>query len=413
MFGPFRLDPEEYRLQKDGLVIPLTPKTLAMLLMLVRSNGNLVEKELLIQELWPDTFVEESNVTFNISVIRKALGDTAQAPRYIETVPKRGYRFLPAVKEIRTESEIKSLAVLPFVNMSGQEEGEYFADGIHEALISELAHIGPVRVISRTSSLQYKHGKQRMPAFARSLQLDFAIEGSVLLERNHVRVNVRLVDAVNDAQMWAQSYDRPLRDVLSVQAEVAGSIAHRIGIKLSPSQEVRLRDSRSIDPEAHANYLKGRYYWHQFFTEAGMKTAIAHFRRALELDPNYAEAWAYLSACFAAMAVQSMLPAGQAEAEAQPAAKRALALAPLSAEAHMVVAANHLFLTWNWPAAERAIRKAIDLNPSCEAHSLFAHYALARGWCEEAIYWQRRALDLDPMSATMNNDLVWAYLAES
>ena len=410
LFGPFRLDPEEYRLQKDGLVVPLTPKNLAMLLMLVRSNGNLVEKDQLIQELWPDTFVEESNLTFNISVIRKALGDTVQTPRYIETVPKRGYRFLPSVEEVRTESQIKSIAVLPFVNMSGQEAVDYLADGIHEALISELAHISSLRVISRTSSMQYKSGKQSLAAFARSLQLDFAIEGSVLVEGSRVRINVRLIDAVNDAQLWAQSYDRSLRDVLSVQAEVAGSIVQRIELKLTPAQETRLRDIRSIDPEAHAAYLKGRYYWHQFFTEAGMKTAIEYFREAIELQPNYAEAWAYLSACFAAMAVQSMLPPAQAEAEGQPAAKRALELAPLSAEAHTIVAAYYLFFDWNWLGAERAIRKAIELSPSCEAHGLFAHYALARGWCEEAIYWQRRALDLDPMSATMNTDLVWAYL---
>lgn len=410
LFGPFRLDPDEYRLQKDGLVVPLAPKTLSMLVILVRDNGNLVEKDRLIRELWPDTFVEESNLTFNISVIRKALGDTAQTPRYIETVPKRGYRFVASVEEVRTESQIRSLAVLPFVNMSEQEEGEYFADGIQEALISELAHIISLRVISRTSSRQYNRAKHSLSDFARALQLDLAVEGSVLLEGNRVRINVRLIDAVNDTQLWAQSYDRLLRDVLDVQSEVAESIAQRIELKLTPSQQSRLRNTRAIDPEAHAAYLKGRYYWHQFFTEAGMKKAIDYLRHAIELEPDYAPAWAYLSACFTAMGVQAMLPPEQAQAEAKPAAERALALAPLSAEAHGIMAANCLFFDWNWPATEGAIRRAIELNPSCEAHGLFAHYALARGWCEQAIVSQRRALDLDPMSATMNTDLVWVHL---
>jgi TolB-like protein len=296
------------------------------------------------------------------------------------------------------------------VSMSGQEEGEYFADGIQEALISELAHISSLRVISRTSSMQYKRAKQSLSDFAQALQLDLAVEGSVLLEGNRVRINVRLIDAVNDTQLWAQSYDRPLRDVLDVQSEVAESIAQRIELKLSPSQQSRLRNTRAINPEAHAAYLKGRYYWHQFFTEAGMKKAIEYLRLAIELEPGYSPAWAYLSACFTAMGVQAMLPPEQAQAEAKPAAERALALAPLSAEAHVIMAANCLFFDWNWAATEGAILKAIELNPSCEAHGLFAHYALARGWCEQAIVSQRRALDLDPMSATMSTDLVWAHL---
>jgi len=410
LFGPFRLDPGESRLQRDGLVVPVAPKTLAMLAMLVRNNGKLVEKELLMRELWPETFVEESNLTFNISVMRKALGDTAQNPGYIETVPKRGYRFVAAVKEIRTESQVKSLAVLPFANLSGQDAGEYFADGIQDALISELAHIGELRVISRTSSMQYRAAKQSLPEFARALQLDFAVEGSVLLEGNRVRINVRLVDAINDRQLWTQNYDRHLRDVLAMQSEVTAAIAQRIEVQLTPSQDTRLRNPQPIAPEAHAAYLKGRYHWHQFFTETGMKTAIEYFDRAIQLQPDYARAWAYLSACFTAMAVQSMLPAEQAERKGKAAAKHALTLDPSSAEAMMADAATHLFFDWNWTAAERAIRTAIELSPSCEAHSLFAHYALARGWGEQAIASQRRALDLDPISATMNTDLIWAHL---
>ena len=412
LFGAFRLDPDECRLQREGLVVPLAPKTLAMLLMLVRNHGSLVAKEELLQELWPDTFVEESNLTFNVSVLRKALGETAHTASYIETVPKRGYRFVAQVKEVRTESQVKSLAVLPFTNLSQHESGEYFAHGMQDALISELAHISSLRVISRTTSSHYKTTQESLTAFARDLQLDFAVEGSVLIEDDRLRIQVRLVDAINDRQLWAQSYDRYLPDVLTVQSDLAASIARLIEVELTPAEEERLRSARTIDPDAYAAYLKARYYWHQFFTEAGMKTALVHLQRALDLEPRYAPAWAYLSACFTAMGVQSMLPPSEAEPPARSAAHQAVECDPLSSEAHLCLAAQYLFFDWNWPAFEHAIQTSIHLNPNGEGHGLFAHYALARGWCDQAIVAQRRALDLDPMSATMNTDLIWAYLLD-
>src|SRR5215470_7773952 len=153
LFGPFRLDVEECCLLQDGLMVALTPKAFAMLLLLVRHNGSLVEKDSLMADLWPDAFVEESNLTFTVSLIRKALGDTAQASSYVETVPKRGYRFIAPVKEVQAENQVKSIAVLPFENLSLQEGAEYFANGMHDALISELAQIASLRVISRTSSI--------------------------------------------------------------------------------------------------------------------------------------------------------------------------------------------------------------------------------------------------------------------
>jgi DNA-binding winged helix-turn-helix (wHTH) protein len=180
-FGPFRLEPQESRLLNDGLQVPLTPKAFAMLLVLVRNSGKLVEKEFLMRELWPDAFVEESNLTFSMSVIRKALGDHAQTAGYIETVPKRGYRFIAPVREVQTERDVKSLAVLPFASASAGEESEHFAEGVQEALISELAQISSLRVISRASSMQYKNGWP-LPAYARALQLDVVVEGSVALE---------------------------------------------------------------------------------------------------------------------------------------------------------------------------------------------------------------------------------------
>jgi DNA-binding winged helix-turn-helix (wHTH) protein len=182
-FGPFRLEPEECRLLRDGLLVPLTPKAFAMLLVLVSRSGSLVEKEFLMQELWPNAFVEEGNLPFTISVIRKALGEGARTAGYIETVPKRGYRFTAPVREVHAESQVKSLAVLPFANLGADEGSQYLADGMQDALIAELAQIGSLRVISRTSSMQCRSATRPLAAFARASQLDVVVEGSVPARR--------------------------------------------------------------------------------------------------------------------------------------------------------------------------------------------------------------------------------------
>jgi len=411
VFGPFRLEPEECRLQRDGLLVPLTPKAFAMLLVLVRNSGSLVEKEFLMQELWPDAFVEEANLTFTISVIRKALGESARTASYIETVPKRGYRFTAPVREGRAERQVKSVAVLPFVNLSPGEGSQYFADGMQDALIAELAQVGSLRVISRTSSMQRRSAAHPLPALARALQLDVVVEGSALVEHDRARINVRLIDAPNDQHLWAQSYERHLRDVPSWQSEVARSIAQQIDVTVTPREDARLRQIHSVDPEAHAAYLRGLYYWHQSFTETAFRTAIAHFRHATGLEPDYARAWSGMANCFGAMAVQSMVPPREGTTEAKYAAEKALALDPLLAEAHVSMAAIDLFFEWNWASAERGLKSALDLSPSYSlAHSLFTHYAAARGWGEHAIASARRALDLDPISPAANVDLAWAYL---
>jgi TolB-like protein/Tfp pilus assembly protein PilF len=392
------------------LLVPLTPKAFAMLLLMVRNSGSLVEKEFLMQALWPDTFVEEANLTFTMSMIRKALGESARTGSYIATVAKRGYRFTASVREVEAEHQVKSVAVLPFVSLSGGEANQYFADGLQDALIADLAQLGSLRVISRTSA-QWTSAARPLQAFARALQLDVAVEGSVLLEGDRVRISVRLIDAIDDQQLWAQSYERHLRDVLSCKSEIARSIAQRIEITVTPREDARLREVHSIDPEAHAAYLRGRYYWHQSFTQTAFRTAIAHFRRAIDLDPGCAQAWSGMANCFTAMAVQSMVPPEEGASEAKHAAERALALDPSLAEAHTSMAAIRLFFEWNWVSAERGLKSALDLSPSYSlAHSLFTHYAVARGWTEHAIASARRALDLDPMSPVTNVDLAWAYL---
>jgi DNA-binding winged helix-turn-helix (wHTH) protein/tetratricopeptide (TPR) repeat protein len=408
VFGPFRLEPEEGRLLRDGLLVPLTPKAFAMLLVLVSHSGRLVDKDVLMQELWPDAFVEEGNLTFTMSVLRKALGDSARTARYIETVPKRGYRFIAPVREIDVKNPVKSVAVLPFLNLGSAEGSEYLAAGIHDALIDELARNGSLHVISRTSSM----GATRpLAAFARALQLDAVVEGSALLEGDRVHIRVSLTDPLDDEPMWTQSYERSLRDVVSWQSEVARTIAQQMDATPAPRGYAAPGQDRAVAPEAHAAYLRGRYYWHQSFTASAFRSAIRHFRQALDLDAGYAPAWSGLANCFSAMAVQAMLPPEQGLSQAKHAAERALALEPSLAEVHVSMAAVQLFFEWNWASTERALQSAVDLSPSYSpAHALFAHYAAARGWTHYAIASARRALDLDPMSPVAHLDQAWAYL---
>jgi tetratricopeptide (TPR) repeat protein len=220
-----------------------------------------------------------------------------------------------------------------------------------------------------------------------------------------------LIDALNDQHLWAEKYERHLRDVTSWQSEVVMSIVQHIEVTITPREDARLRRVHSVDPEAHAAYLRGRYYWHQSFTETAFRTAIAHFRHAIDLAPTYTLAWSGLANCFGAMAVQSMLAPKEAASEAKHAAEQALALDPSLAEAHSSIAGIRLFFEWNWASAERALRRAIELSPSYSlAHGLFTHYAVARGWAEHAIASARRGLDLDPMSPVANVDLAWTYL---
>jgi TolB-like protein len=403
MFGPFRLEPEQSRLLRDGLLTPLPPKTFALLLALVRNHGRLVEKEALMQQLWPDAFVEEANLTFHVSVLRKTLGQSAHEGGYIETAPKRGYRFRAPVREVREETDIKSIAVLPF-SAPDSQTGEYFAGGMHEALISELAQIRGLRVISRTSSQHYGTAGRPLPELARALNIDVAVEGCVFLEGDRARIDIRLVDALEDRHLWAHRYERNLRDLLSLQRELACAIVSQIQVKLTKREEERLGQAHPVHPEALTACLRGRYYW-DHFTETGMQQAIALFQQAIEIDSSYAQAWAGLSACYSAMAVQSIVAPRAAAVKAHRTAQQAIQLDPLLPDAHLTIAATRLFFDWDWRGAERALATAIDLSPSLSgAHNLFTHYALAQGWGEHAIASARRALELAVSLVAPNRD---------
>ena len=250
-------------LRKDGVKIRLQEQPFQILQILLERPGEVVTREDLRKRVWPsDTFVDfDHGINNAIKRLREALGDTAETPRYVETLPRRGYRFVG--KSERDTAKMRSLAVLPLEDLSHDLEREYFADGLTEALITILAKIGDLRVISRTSAMQYKGVHKNVREIARELDVDTIVEGTVLRVGHRVRITAQLIDAVKESHLWAESYERDLRDVLSLQSEIAQSIAREISVKLTPQEMAQLAEVRPVDPDAYEAYLKGRYYWNK------------------------------------------------------------------------------------------------------------------------------------------------------
>ena len=454
-FGPFRIDTVERLLLCGFEKIPLTPKAADTLLVLVTNAGRVVEKDELIKSVWPDTFVEEGALARNISALRKALGDGAEDFRYIETIPKRGYRFVAPVKDV-TESQtrpvdlvekprkprrrrllpwtagallliaaatgaffwlrpparpaIKSLAVLPLDNPSSDPAQEYFADGMTEELINSLAKIEALKVISRTSAMTYKGVRNKpLPQIARELNVDAVVEGSVLQSGKRVRITVQVFEGRTERQLWAQSYEEDLRDVLGLQAEVASAIAREIRVQLTPQEKQRLTRSRQVDPEAYLAYSYGRYWWNKR-TAQDLQKGIEYFQNAIAKDPSYAPAYAGLADAYGLLGSigSDVLPPNEVMPKAKEAALKAVKLDDNLAEGHTSLAYVKLSYDWDMDGAEHEFKRAIDLNPGyATAHHWYAHYFLANGQSERALTEIRRAQTLDPLSLSINVGLGW------
>ncbi len=308
-----------------------------------------------------------------------------------------------------TDGRIETLAVLPLANLSGDPEQDYFADGMTEALIADLAKIGALRVISRTSAMQYKGAKKPLPEIARELNVDAVVEGSVMRVGERVRITAQLIEAATDQHLWAESYDRELCDILMLQSEVAKAIAHEIKIKLTPQEQACLTCVRQVDPEAHELYLKGRYHWNKR-TDEGLHKAIDYFDRAIERDSSYAFAYAGVADCYNILGFYSLLPPKETFPKARTAAAKALEIDDVIAEAHASLAFVKLYYDWEWPAAERGFKRAIQLNPGyATAHHWYAEYLLASEQSDDAIAEFRRARELDPLSLIINAGVGWAF----
>lgn len=478
-FGPWRLDAAQHLLFQHGAHVPLQPKAFEILLALVERPGEVVSKEELMERVWPDTFIEEINLTKNISVLRKTLANGEDIQDYIQTIPKRGYRFVAELSEPpmvaepdapQTEEtslaqvapgpppstgaaaasaahqsvqsawnrralltalvvigvvlsallygrrtptaqpdQIKSLAVLPLENLSGDASQEYFADGMTDALISDLAKIGALRVISRTSVMTYKGTKKSLPQIASELQVDAVVEGSVLRSGDRILVRTKLIHAADERHLWGESYERDLRDVLKLQSEVARAITREIQAKVTPAEQTRLSQSRRVNRKAYDDYLQGRYlYWNKR-TKVNLEKALEYFQSAIQEDPTYALAYAGLADCYNSLGsvMYSGLSPGEARQRAVAAASKALEYDSQLAEAHAARGyANHY--NWNWDESAREFKRAIELNPNyANAHGHYANYLVSRGYSEEAIAEADRSLELDPLSLDIGVNRGW------
>ena len=438
-FGIFEVDPRSGELRKQGVKIKLQDQPHQVLVMLLERPGEVLTREDLQKKLWPaDTFVDfDRGLNRAINRLREALGDNADSPRFIETLPRRGYRFIASVQiavavpgnaafdgsplealephppsvsasnvgrsadsllAARAQGQIRSLAVLPLQSLSGDPAQEYFVDGMTDELITVVAKISQLRVISRTSAMHYKGANKPLPAIARELGVDAVVEGTVMRSGQKVRITAHLIHAADDRHLWSDQYERDLGDILALQGEVAQAIADRIHITLTQEEHTRLARARRVNPKAYEAYLRGTFFRNKW-TEDGLDKSIDFFDTAIALDPDAAQSHAGLAHSYCAIGILGTRPAGDVYPRAKAAARTALALDETVAEAHFSLADVQKGYDWDWTAAEESYTRALALDPSnAVAHTWYADYLCTMSRSAEAIVEAGHARELDPIS---------------
>jgi TolB-like protein len=336
-FGPFEVDFKAGELRKRRAKVKLQDQPFQVLQVLLEHPGELVSREELRQRIWPaDTFVDfDQGLNNAVKRLREALGDSSESPRFIETIPRRGYRFIGEMEAATkpTANPIQSLVVLPLDNLSHDPEQEYFADGLTESLITNLAKISALRVISRTTAMNYKGVRRALPEIARDLGVDAVVEGTVLRAGERVRISAQLIDACDDRHFWAESYERDMRDVLTLHADLAQAIAKQIQIRVTPRERALLQKVGPVDPDAYENYLRGRY----FFAKRGgdmLQKGMQAFQRAITNDATYAAAHAGLADCVSLLGWFAFVSPEEGCGEAKRLALKAVEMDPELAEGH-------------------------------------------------------------------------------
>lgn len=411
-FGTFEVDFESRELRKRGMRVRLEEKPFQILELLLERPGGVVTRQILREKLWPDTHVGyEQSLNTAVNKLRELLGDSSQSPRFVETLPRVGYRFIAPVDSpgrTQTYAAKKMLAVLPFENLSGDREQEFFAEGLTEELISHLGQLNPKRlgVIARTSAIQYRGSKKTIGEIARELNVEYVLEGSVRRQGTSVRVTAQLIGARDQTHLWAASYDRDLRDILAVQHDVARHVVIALAPELLPGQDMV---KGAADPAAHEACLRGRFFSGQRSEEA-LKKAIACFEQALSLDPNCARASYGIADCCNLLCWFGAFSPREAGQRAAEAASRALHLDDSLGEAHASMGLVRYWFEWDWLAAEQEFLRAIELNPSCaSAHQWYASFLGAMGRLDEAQAEHQRARQLDPLSLIISMGVADPY----
>jgi TolB-like protein/Tfp pilus assembly protein PilF len=449
-FGPFRLDRAERRLLRGSRPVQLTIKAFETLLALVENEGRVLGKDELIARVWPDAVVEEGSLNVNIYTLRRALGETLGGAKYIETVPRRGFRFVVQVRAVNSESKaskngrvveragsgnhrqataaapnsphangasarrgrkvIDSLAVLPLVNAGRDAEMEYLSDGITESIINSLSQLPQLRVMARSTVFRYKGRDVDPQAIGRELNVSAVLTGRVIQLNENLIIRTELVDVADGWQLWGEQYNRNHADLLAVQEEISREISEQLRLKLSGEQKRRLAKRYTESTEAYQTYLKGRFYWNKRTLE-GLRRGVEYFQQAIRLDPDYALAYAGLADSHLLMGSveYGALHPKEALQSAKIATLEALRLDGTLAEAHASLGYVRLF-DWDWSEAGKEYRKAVELNPNyATAHHWYALYLTAMGRHAEAEASIKRAQELDPLSLPIGVGVGWHF----
>jgi TolB-like protein/Tfp pilus assembly protein PilF len=426
LFGDFELRPEGYELVRRGTPLHLEPRVFELLAFLIANRHRVVSKQELLERLWRRQFVSESALTGAVRDLRRALGESGSKAGWIRTVHGRGFRFVGDVTETTGVSAAvaapggaraappgpPSLVVLPFEDVGGVDSPEYFADGMTDALINELARIGSLRVISRTSSMRFKGAQRPLDAIARELGVAHVVEGTVLRAGDRVRITVQLVRAQGEESVWAERYERRLADVLALQAEVAQAVAREVDAQLTPGERRRFARRRQVDPEVFLLDLEGRHFVAQR-TEGGFRRAARCFQQALDLDPTFAPAHAGLAEVYAMLGNYGIAAPGEVHAPARAAAERALELDPGMAEASRTLALLRWQFEFDWRGAEAEYGKALVLGPQSALVRYWrgTFYGI-QGRFAEGRAEHERALALDPLGLNVVAVMGWMLYFE-
>jgi TolB-like protein/Tfp pilus assembly protein PilF len=418
-FGVFEADVRAGELRKSGARVRVQEQPFQILVMLLQKPAEVVSREELRQKLWPsDTFVDfEHGVNSAVARLRDLLGDSADSPRYIETLPRRGYRFIapvdgPSMAQPKDEAakKIASIAVLPFENVAADPETEYIADGITESLINRLAQLPRLRVMARSTVFRYKGQMTDPIAIGRELNVGAILTGRVLERSGTLVISAELADVEAGWQLWGQQYNRKPTDILIVQEEIAQKISEGLRLPLTGREKERLSKQPTQNTEAYHTYLRGSFWWNKR-TREGLERAIEYFKKAIAQDPNFALAYAGLSDSYYLLAGTAFagMPPRQAFPLAKAAAIKALEIDEGLAQAHASIAS--IFSSeWNWAAAGEEYRKSIELNPSYPTvRHWYAFYLSAMGRMEEALAEGIKAMELDPLSIIINRDLALLF----
>ncbi len=410
-FGDFRLDGRKrLLLGRDGATVPLAPKAFDTLSYLVEHAGAVLAKDELMRAVWADTAVEENNLNQNISILRRVLGEGHADNRYIATVSGRGYQFVAKVKIAAAKpfagkpAARASIVVLPFVNINGDPDFEYFGDGLAEELINALSKLGHLRVVARTSAFSFKGKPADVREVAEKLGATLVLEGSLRRSGNQLRIIAQLINAEDGCHLWSQRYDREmeLRDIFEVQDEITLAVVEALQLKMTGRERADALKHHTQSVKAHELYLKGRFHLFRM-SPSGIRSGMAYLQEAIRADPYDAHAQVGLAHAYRMHAFALEMPPKEVLPRAKAAAEKAVELDGTLAEAHAVLGFNIFWYEWAWNKAEKHLRRALELNAnSADARWMFAHLCSNTGRHAEALAEIARAREIDPLSGVIH-----------